>query len=165
MDDGIARMGEVALSSSRLPEIRALGLGSCIGLCLFDPVSKLACIAHIMLPTARTQAGGQPGKYADTAIPYAVDQMISRGAVRSRIRSAMVGGAQLFTFEGVSDSMDVGKRNTEAVKRILADAGIKLVAEDTGGKCGRTVTLNSATGEVVVKQAGANEKCLANLMS
>ncbi len=75
----------------------------------------------------------------------------------------MVGGAQLFTFEGASERLDVGKRNIEAVKRLLAESRLKLVAEDVGGGSGRTVTLNTSTGDVSVKQVGGVEKHLANL--
>jgi chemotaxis protein CheD len=163
LDDGIARMGEVVFSSQSVPELRALGLGSCIGLCVVDPAIKLACIAHIMLPEARTADPLAAGKYADTAVPFVVREMTARGAVKSRLRSAIVGGAQLFNFDGANDRLDVGKRNVEAVKRMLAQANIKLVAEDTGGKSGRTVSLNAVTGEVVVKQAGVEERRLASL--
>lgn len=163
MDDGIARMGEVVFTSPSLPEIRALGLGSCIGLCVYDPVARLACIAHIMLPETNRSSGGQPGKYADSAVPYVVEQMTKRGALKSRLRSAIVGGAQLFSFEGASERLDVGKRNTEAVKRQLTGVGVRLMAEDVGGKSGRTVTLSSLTGDVVVKQSGVGERRLVSL--
>lgn len=163
MDDGIARMGEVVFSSQSMPELRALGLGSCIGLCVVDPAIKLACIAHIMLPEARTADPPAAGKYADTAVPYVVREMAARGAVKSRLRSAIVGGAQLFNFDGANDRLDVGKRNVEAVKRLLAQSGVRLVAEEIGGKSGRTVSLNAVTGEVVVKQAGVEERRLAYL--
>lgn len=165
MNDGIARMGEVAFSSPSLPEVRALGLGSCIGLCMFDPVVKVGCIVHIMLPEARLNGQDQPAKYADTAVPYVIEQMGARGAVKSRLRTAIVGGAQLFSFEGAGARLDVGKRNAEAVKRLLAASKVRLVAEDIGGKSGRTVTLSATTGDVVVKQAGTDERRLANLMS
>ncbi len=69
MDDGIARMGEVVFSRPGLNELKALGLGSCIGLCVYDPVTKNASLAHIMLPEARTPDTHEKGKYADTAVP------------------------------------------------------------------------------------------------
>ncbi|MCX6343712.1 MAG: chemotaxis protein CheD [Armatimonadetes bacterium] len=163
MDDGIARMGEVVFSGPNLPELRALGLGSCIGLCAFDPSTKLACLAHIVLPQARTKDTDEAGKYADTAIPYVVKQMTARGANASRLRFAIAGGAQLFSFPGSDSQLDVGRRNIEAVKELLADMNLKLVGEDTGGKSGRTVTFDSQTGEVLVRQAGGSVAVIAVL--
>ena len=156
-------MGEVVFSDPQLKTLRALGLGSCIGLCLFDPAVKIACLVHIMLPHARDVDTKDIGKYADTAVPYVINEITARGAVKSRIRAAMVGGAQLFNFDGAAERLDVGKRNTEADKQLLADSRIRLVAEDVGGKSGRTVVLDAATGDVTVKQVGGQDKRLVNL--
>ena len=163
MDDGIARMGEVVFSTPELTTLRALGLGSCIGLCLFDPVIKLGCLVHIMLPHARDMGTPEVGKYADTAVPHVIKEIAARGAVRMRIRAAIVGGAQLFHFDGAEERLDVGKRNIETVKALLSDMKIRLVAEDVGGKSGRTVFLDAKTGDVTVKQVGGMEKCLVNM--
>lgn len=164
LDDGIARMGEVVFSNQSMPVLRALGLGSCIGLCVLDPVLKLGCIAHIMLPESRSsKASTAPAKFADTTVEYIANEMRAKGAVKSRLRSAIVGGAQLFSFGEANERLDVGRRNAEVVKRMLKKAGIKLVAEDIGGSKGRTVILNTITGEVLVKQAGTQEYCLAKL--
>jgi len=165
LEDGIARMGEIVFSNGDRRELRALGLGSCIGLCLYDPLLKLGCIAHIMLPQARSASTPDVGKYADTAVPHVVHEMTSRGAVKSRLRTAIVGGAQLFSFQSAGDKLDVGKRNIEAVKRHLAESRLPLAAEDTGGKCGRTITLDCASGCLTVKSAGGADVSLANLAS
>lgn len=165
MDDGIARMGQVVFSSPQLTELRALGLGSCIGLCVYDPGSKLGCVAHIVLPVAKSADTKEVGKYADTAVPYVIKEMTSRGAVQSRLRIAIAGGAQLFSFEGSDSRLDIGKRNTEAVKSLLSTMKLRLVAEEVGGKSGRTIVLDSTTGDVTVKQAGGVSKVLAKLAS
>lgn len=156
-------MGEVVFSNPDLREIKALGLGSCIGLCAFDPSLKLACIAHIVLPQSRTPNEKELGKYADTAIPYVVKEMTARGSRQSRLRFAITGGAQLFSFGGAESKLDVGKRNTEAVKEHLSSMRLNLIAEDTGGKTGRTVTMDANTGEVSVRQAGGQPKVLTIL--
>lgn len=163
MEDGIARMGQVVFSSQKLMELKALGLGSCIGLCVFDPSTRIGCIAHIMLPKSKAVGTSDIGKYADTAVPYVIEEMTARGAVKSRLRAAIVGGAQLFSFEGAGERLDVGRRNVEAVKQLIAQSRLRLIAEDVGGKSGRTVTLDSTTGEVVVKQVGGVETLLARL--
>ncbi|MCL5104556.1 MAG: chemotaxis protein CheD [Armatimonadetes bacterium] len=165
MDDGIARMGQVVFSGPNLTELRALGLGSCIGLCVYDPGVKLGCVAHIVLPEAKLANTPDVGKYADTALPYVVKQMTAKGAQQSRMRVAIAGGAQLFSFEGSESRLDVGKRNTEAVKSLLSIMRLKLVAEEVGGRSGRTIVLDAATGEVMVKQAGGTARLLAKLTS
>ena len=165
MDDGIARMGEVVFTRPGLPELKALGLGSCIGLCLFDPHLKLGCMAHIVLPNAKTPDTPEVGKYADTAVPYVFKEMSARGAIEYRLRIAIAGGAQLFSFEGSDSKLDVGKRNAEMVKQLLAKSKAKLLAHDIGGRSGRTMSLDAATGIVTVKTSGAQPHGLANLMS
>jgi chemotaxis protein CheD len=163
LEDGIARMGEVVFSGPNLTVLRALGLGSCIGMCVFDPASKLGCLAHIMLPESRGKGEEQLGKYADTAVPFVIDEMVRRGSNKSKLCVAMAGGAQLFSFEGASDRMDVGRRNTEAVKQFLASSRVRICAEDVGGKFGRTLVMDTTTGAVVVKVVGGNEFPLARL--
>lgn len=163
MEDGVARMGQAVFSSDELTQLKALGLGSCIGLCLFDPIQKLGCLVHIVLPQSRPGDSREPGRYADTAIPHVIQEMMNRGAARSRIRTAIAGGAQLFKIDGAVDRLDVGRRNIEAVKKLLLESHLKLIAEDVGGGCGRTVIFNTSSGEVLVKQAGNPEVCLTNL--
>lgn len=165
MDDGIARMGEVIFTRPGLPELKALGLGSCIGLCVFDPHLKLGCMAHIVLPNAKTPDTPEVGKYADTAVPYVIKEMLSRGAVEYRLRIAIAGGAQLFSYDGSDSKLDVGRRNAEMVKQLLSKSKAKLLAQDIGGKSGRTMCMDSATGVVTVKTSGSEPQVLAKLMS
>lgn len=165
MSDNVARMGEVLFSSKDQTELRVLGLGSCIGLCLLDPVVKLAAVAHIVLPQAKATGIADPGKYADTAVPYIIDQMTRNGAKKHRLRAAIVGGAQLFAFEAASESFNVGERNIIAVKSHLAFAQVRLMAEDVGGNVGRTLVLNAITGDVRVRQPGMPERQIVNLLS
>lgn len=158
-------MGQVVFSTKDQTELRVLGLGSCIGLCVLDPVAKLGAVAHIVLPESGSSEITDPVKYADTAIPYVISEMAKKGAVKHRLRAAIAGGAQLFSFAGASESLNVGQRNVVAVKRQLEAANVKLIAEEVGGKTGRTVVFDAKTGCVVVKQPGLPEKHLTNLLS
>lgn len=157
-------MGEVVFTRPDLSELKALGLGSCIGLCVFDPHIKVGCMAHIVLPEAKA-GSTEVGKYADTAVPYVIKEMLARGALQYRMRVAIAGGAQLFKFDGSESKLDVGRRNAETVKRMLSKAKLKLIAEDIGGNQGRTLTMDAATGLVTVKQNGRDMKVLADLLS
>jgi chemotaxis protein CheD len=141
--------------------IRTTGLGSCVGLTLFDPHTKVAGLAHVMLPTSDIAREGvlNVAKYADTAVPTLLEQLISNGAVKSRIVAKMAGGSQMFTFAGTGDSMRIGPRNVESCKIKLSELGIPLIAEDTGGNYGRTIELNCETGILFIRsvQKGVKE--------
>ncbi|MFC5532478.1 chemotaxis protein CheD [Cohnella yongneupensis] len=128
--------------------LRTTGLGSCVGLTLYDTQLKLAGMAHIMLPTSEIAREGQLNiaKYADTAVPELIERLKNKGSVVSRLVAKMAGGAQMFAFAGGSDTMRIGPRNVEATKLALTQFGIPLIAEDTGGNYGRTVELDSQTG-------------------
>jgi chemotaxis protein CheD len=128
--------------------LRTTGLGSCVGLTLYDAQHHIGGLAHIMLPTSQIAREGQLNlaKYADTAIPELIDQMKAKGAVVNRLVAKLAGGAQMFAFAGGSDTMRIGPRNVEAAKLALSHFGIRIVAEDTGGNYGRTVELSCLTG-------------------
>lgn len=141
--------------------VRTTGLGSCVGLTLYDAHLKLGGMAHIMLPSSEIAREGQlnVAKYADTAVPELIRLMKAKGALIGRLVAKMAGGAQMFAFAGGSDTMRIGPRNVEATKHALAEAGIPLLAEDTGGNFGRTVELDSATGAFSIRsvQFGVKE--------
>ncbi|WP_027084326.1 chemotaxis protein CheD [Cohnella panacarvi] len=128
--------------------IRTTGLGSCVGLTLYDAQLKLGGMAHIMLPSSEIAREGQLNiaKYADTAVPELIEQLKRKGASIGRLVAKMAGGAQMFAFANGSDSMRIGPRNVEATKLALTQLGIPLIGEDTGGNYGRTVELDSGTG-------------------
>lgn len=135
------------------------GLGSCVGIALFDAVAKVGGLAHIMLPdSTQARAADNPAKFADTALPLMLSEIIKLGAVKSRITAKIAGGAQMFTFTNTTDIMRVGERNAEAVRLVLKKLDIRLLAEDTGGNYGRTVELKLDTGIFRVKTIDKGEK-------
>jgi chemotaxis protein CheD len=141
--------------------LRTTGLGSCVGLTLYDAQIKLAGMVHIMLPSSEIAREGQLNiaKYANTAVPELIGQMKSKGSIVNRLVAKMAGGAQMFAFAGGSDTMRIGPRNVEATKLALSQFGIPLIAEDTGGNYGRTVELDSQTGIFLIRsvQFGVKE--------
>lgn len=135
------------------------GLGSCVGIALFDTVAKVGGLAHIMLPdSTQARATDNPAKFADTALPLMLNEIIKLGAAKSRITAKIAGGAQMFTFTNTTDIMRVGERNAEAVRSVLKKLEIRLIAEDTGGNYGRTVELKLDTGVFRVKTIDKGEK-------
>jgi len=141
--------------------LRTTGLGSCVGLTLYDPVTKIGGMAHVMLPSSAIAREGQLNlaKYADTALPILLNKMRELGASPARMVAKMAGGAQMFAFAGSGDTMRIGPRNVESCKEGLEQMGIKLIAEDTGGNYGRTVELDCTTGKFTIRsvQKGIKE--------
>jgi chemotaxis protein CheD len=146
---GAVRMGDIEVSDRAGDELVARGLGSCIGLALIDRLSGVAGMAHIVLPES-SSADREPGKFADLAVPALIDEMQKAGAVLRRLDAVFAGGARMFEM----GEMDIGARNTAAVKAGLARAGVTVRAADTGGNRGRTVRLTVGVFAVTVKEAG-----------
>ena len=139
-----------------------LGLGSCIGLVIYDTASKVAGMVHIMLPDSREGKNlPKPGKFADTAVPLLLDELAKLGAGnRAQLKAKMAGGAQMFAMPGKTDNaiFAVGNRNIEATTKMLAVAGIKIIASDTGGSKGRTIEFSTETMKLIVKTLGTGTK-------
>ena len=135
------------------------GLGSCIGVSLYDPQRKIGGLLHIMLPdSTQARSSDNPAKFADTGIPLMINDVIALGASRSRLVAKIAGGAQMFAFSNATDIMRVGTRNAETCKQILKRNGIRVIAEDTGGNYGRTVSIDLNTGSYKVKTIDRGEK-------
>ena len=129
-------------------------LGSCVGICLYDPVTKIGGLAHIMLPSSQNStAQNNPYKFADTATVELVKRMEQNGASRARIKAKIAGGAQMFAAISNSSIANIGARNTAAVKEILAKLAIPILAEDTGKNYGRTLYFNTQDGTMRIKSA------------
>jgi chemotaxis protein CheD len=152
------RMGEFAVSSNAGDELVAIGLGSCIGLALVDREAGVAGLAHVVLPESQ----GKPGpaaKFADLAIPDLITRLVEAGAERRRLQAVMIGGARMFT---VGASLDIGARNSEAVREALSKERIKIHAEEIGGNRGRTARVIVGT-EVTSQLAGGERTSLLSL--
>lgn len=137
------------------------GLGSCIGISLYDPIRKVGGLLHIMLPdSTQARSSDNPAKFADTGIPLMINEVVSLGATKARLVAKIAGGAQMFAFSNATDIMRVGTRNAEVCKQILRKNGIKVIAEDTGGNYGRTVSIDLASGVYKVKTIDRGEKTI-----
>lgn len=106
----IIQVGMADLKMTTAPDkLMTAGLGSCIGICIYDKSVKLGSLAHIMLPSSvQAKNPENKAKFADTAIELVLDMMIKSGANRSRLQAKIAGGAQMFKFSGESDIMKLG---------------------------------------------------------
>ncbi len=154
------KVGMADLKVAEFPNaLTTLGLGSCIGICLFDPTSKVAGMAHIMLPSSQAiKQNSNQAKFADTAIAKLISEMKSKGANERRLQAKIAGGAQMFAFSSGGDSMRIGERNAEAVRTILKSLSIPIKVDETGGSVGRTIEFYSEGGKLLIKTAGAPVK-------
>lgn len=138
--------------------VTTLGLGSCVGIALRDPITKIGGLAHIMLPdSTQIRNNSNIPKFADTGIEELVRQVTLKGANRARLVAKIAGGAQMFGFGSASETVRVGERNVEATKKKLAQMKIPILAEDTGKNFGRTVIFYPETGDFVIRAVGKQE--------
>jgi chemotaxis protein CheD len=151
------RIGEVKASADPAESLVAIGLGSCLGVCITDRSLGAMAVAHVFLPASegRQLEGVARGRFADTAVPAMLELLAALGATRAtRLSAVLVGGARLFTLNGGA-GMDVGERNIEAVHGVLREHGIRVVGELTGGTRGRT--LRAYPGECAVTAQAIDE--------
>ncbi|SEG00266.1 chemotaxis protein CheD [Caloramator fervidus] len=136
-----------------------IGLGSCVGIALYDDYKKIAGLAHIMLPeSSKFTNNSNPMKYADLAIPMLVEKMIQNGARLNNLKAKIAGGASMFQTSDKTPLMDIGSRNAKAVKEILQKLRIPILAEDLGGNYGRTMIIEADTGKVYIRTVGKGIK-------
>ncbi len=129
-----------------------LGLGSCVGIALYDPVVKVAGLAHAMLPNSKEiQNNTNIAKFVDLATIKLTKDMILKGAKQDRIVAKIAGGAQMFAFDSTQQSMRIGDRNVAATENMLRRLGIKVLAKDVGKTFGRTVELHAVDGKFIIK--------------
>ncbi len=153
----IIRVGMAEYKAAKSPAtLITLGLGSCVGVVLYDRMNKIGGLAHIMLPdsTLSSNKNFNPGKFADTAIDALIEDMLKLGINRSNLVSKIAGGAQMFKIKSENNIMQIGKRNVEAVRAKLNQLNIKLIAEDVEGNYGRTIEFFCETGELTIKTIG-----------
>lgn len=135
--------------------IMTIGLGSCIGIALYDKTTKVAGLAHIMLPdSTQFKSNTNPMKFADLAIPMLIEKMEKQGCNKRNIVAKIAGGASMFNFSDKSIISDIGKRNSDAVKKALKEESIRIIAEEIGGNKGRTMILKASDGSVILKVVG-----------
>ena len=158
----IIKVGMADLNVCAAPNgITTLGLGSCVGIALRDPVTKIGGLAHIMLPDSTSiRNNTNIPKFADTGIEELVKQVVAKGASRARLVAKIAGGAQMFAFQTKSDMVRIGERNVEASKKKLRELKIPILAEDTGKNYGRTVIFYPETGDFIIRAVGKAESVI-----
>jgi chemotaxis protein CheD len=143
-------IAEYRVSSSEAV-LTTSGLGSCLGVAIHDDAAGVAGLVHVMLPAAEEMNDGNAAKFADTGIEVMVEAMEEEGADPSNMVAKVAGGSDMLDFS--ENGSGIGVRNIETTRETLDDLGIPLTEEDVGGDHGRSVRLETRTGDFVVKSA------------
>jgi chemotaxis protein CheD len=147
----IVGVGEYKIVSSPL-ELMCIGLGSCVGISIWDSGIELGGVAHAMLPGYdEGKDKVNASKYADSATFLMVDEMVDMGATRSNLKAKIAGGAQMFSFS-CNDTLNIGQRNAESARAALRKERIPLLAEEVGGNKGRTIFFTPKDGVVRIQK-------------
>ena len=156
----VIKVGMADLKTAKAPDtLTTLGLGSCIGIALWDPTTKIGGLAHIMLPdSTKIRNNSNIAKFADTGIVELVRQMETLGVPRRRMVAKIAGGAKMFEVSGTTSVGNIGEKNAIASKKTLQELGIPILAEDTGLNYGRTVELDCSNGDYIIKAVGKSVK-------
>ncbi|WP_094228396.1 chemotaxis protein CheD [Methanolobus psychrotolerans] len=134
-------------------KLTTLGLGSCVGISLYDKSTGVGGMVHIMLPSIeQARSKDNRAKFADTGIPALLDSMVEEGAYKHRTTAKIAGGASMFSFNS-NTQLNIGERNVTATKQSLKELRIPIIAEDIGLNYGRTIILDTENGELTVKSA------------
>lgn len=150
----VVKVGIAQMDVAKVPDtIRTSGLGSCVGVVLYDERKKIAGLIHVMLPdsTLGKVSPSNVAKFADTGIDSMIARLEKEGVQKFSLKAKMAGGAQMFKFSSDQASMRIGPRNVEAVKQALRKHGIRILAEDTGGSSGRTIEFDPETSMLNIR--------------
>ncbi|MGE7621809.1 chemotaxis protein CheD [Viridibacillus sp. NPDC096237] len=157
----VVKVGIAQMDVAKAPNtIRTSGLGSCVGVVLYDESKGVAGLIHVMLPDSqlgRTDSINV-AKFADTGIPAMVNLLKQEGIQPFKLKAKIAGGAQMFQFTSSRDSMRIGPRNVEAVKLQLKKLSIPLIAEETGGSSGRTIEFDLQTTKLNIRTVNQGVK-------
>lgn len=154
------KVGIADMAVSKTPaKILTIGLGSCLGVSLYDSESGVGGLVHVMLPdSTKITNNSNKCKFVDTGLMELHSKVIRTGATKENLVAKIAGGAQMFNF--ANKDMCIGDKNIAAVTKILGELRIPIVASDVGGKSGRTVELDLSTGELMIKTLGVGVKII-----
>jgi len=127
------------------------GLGSCLGIVLYDPRAMVSGLIHVMLPSISQARDSTPAKFVDTGLPLLIDKMVEAGAQADRLRAWMVGGSEMIQFTASEGS--IGSRNIEMAEQLIDEHSLELVGSDVGGNHGRSIAFDPQAGELTIRTA------------
>lgn len=154
----IINVSDAKVSGDPSDVLVTYSLGSCIGVCLYDPATNVGGMLHYQLPDSKMdpdRARGKPFMFADTGMRVLIEKLVAMGAKKKRMQIRIAGGASMDTGP---KGFDIGKRNHLAFRRIMWKNGMFVDAEDVGGFSPRNVYMDIADGTVTVKSNGLKKR-------
>ncbi len=146
-------IGAMAVTNDPDSALVTHDLGSCVAVCVHDPIAKVAGLLHYLLPLSREGAPNAVFRaeiYADTGVPLLFERLYALGGVKGRMRVKVVGGATISRTAAAASSMPIGTRNTVILRKMFWQNQVIITAEDVGGTDARSVRLHAGTGAVTV---------------
>ena len=153
-------LGEMRVSKDPSEVLIAFGLGSCLGIGMYDPVAKVGGMIHVVLPEQKSGNDPNLGKFVDTGIPLLLQKVVAEGGIQSRLIVQMAGGANMLVSPGLSGIFEIGTRNITKATEVFKELKIKIQKEEVGGQVGRTVRLYISDGRMTVRMMGSQERDL-----
>jgi len=149
-------LGEAIVSRDPQVVLAAYGLGSCLGVAMYDPIARVAGLLHAVLPTSQNghQGEGSAFKYVDSGIHTLLAAMEEAGAQRSHIIVKLAGGANMLVATSLSHVFEIGTRNVQSAYQVLENLHLRVAAAEVGGNVGRTVRLYVSNGRLTVRKIG-----------
>jgi len=149
-------IGQLAVSKDPREVLVAYGLGSCIGVTVWDPQARVGGLVHVLLPDSegRRCDSKEPARFADVGIDVLVQKVVEAGAMPRRLIVKLAGGAAVLGPAN-AEKFKIGDRNAEAIHQRLKRHGLSPIAADTGGVKGRTLEMHLATGKTYVRTAAS----------
>jgi len=154
----IVDIADAKASNDPTDVLATYSLGSCIGVCFYDPAAQIGGMLHYQLPDSKEdsqRAEERPLMYADTGVEWLIEQMVSLGAKKKRMNVKIAGGAAMAHGP---EGFNIGKRNQLAIKKVLWQNGMLIDAADVGGSSPRNMYMNIADGSVTVRCIGREKQ-------
>ncbi len=157
IENNLVHVGIADMKIDNSPKKLKTVLGSCVGICFYEPKQKIGSMAHIMLPKKHNVVKNNY-KFADTAIPEMIKYFKKKSIRIDELQAKIFGGAQIFFSNSNSVIPDIGNMNIEMVRKILKKYKIPIISEEVGGTKGRTIIFDLEDGKVLCKQFAGSEK-------
>lgn len=154
----VVGVGGLAVSNNENMILTTYSLGSCLGVTIYDPVTRAAGLLHAMLPDSSInfiKAAEQPAMFVDTGVSALFRAAYELKADKYRVQICVAGGAQFLDKSGV---FNIGQRNMTCLQELLGKHGLKIDAQEVGGLVSRTVHLHVSTGEVRIKSSDSKDE-------
>ena len=126
-------------------------LGSCIAVCLFDPLLKCGGMNHYMVPFWNGEGLESP-RYGNIAIEMLAGKMAHLGSQNRNMIAKVFGGGSVIG----ETTINIGERNIQVAETVLKKLNVRIVATSVGGDQGRKIVFNTSTGEVLMKYISKN---------